>query len=102
MHERAATRPEFTVGAAGPATISRTTGDLLVTYDFGGSGTPTIGTGDANQQRRDTPADGVNTPSGAITVNCFAPSHGTWSGTPAYTETVSVTGGNGTYTTSND
>jgi hypothetical protein len=27
----------------GPVTLNRTAGDLLVTYDFGGSGTPTLG-----------------------------------------------------------
>ncbi len=33
----------FTSGTTGPVTINRTAGDLLVTYDFGGSGTPTLG-----------------------------------------------------------
>ncbi len=31
------------LGTAGAHTIGRTAGDLLVTYDFGGSGTPTLG-----------------------------------------------------------
>lgn len=31
------------LGNPGPHTINRTAGDLLVTYDFGGSGTPTLG-----------------------------------------------------------
>jgi hypothetical protein len=35
--------PTFTAGATGTVTINRTAGDLLVTYDFGGSGTPTLG-----------------------------------------------------------
>ena len=38
-----ASSPTFTAGATGPVTIVRTAGDLLVSYDFGGSGTPTIG-----------------------------------------------------------
>ena len=33
----------FTSTTTGPVTINRTAGDLLVTYDFGGSGTPTLG-----------------------------------------------------------
>jgi hypothetical protein len=33
----------FTPNTTGPVTINRTAGDLLVTYDFGGSGTPTLG-----------------------------------------------------------
>jgi hypothetical protein len=33
----------FTSSTTGPVTINRTAGDLLVTYDFGGSGTPTLG-----------------------------------------------------------
>jgi hypothetical protein len=33
----------FTASATGPITLNRTAGDLLVTYDFGGSGTPTLG-----------------------------------------------------------
>src|SRR4051812_48795282 len=33
----------FTGTTTGPVTLNRTAGDLLVTYDFGGSGTPTIG-----------------------------------------------------------
>jgi|GEM_PF-2788136 len=33
----------FTTNATGPVTLNRTAGDLLVTYDFGGSGTPTLG-----------------------------------------------------------
>lgn len=33
----------FTTSTTGPITINRTAGDLLVTYDFGGSGTPTLG-----------------------------------------------------------
>lgn len=33
----------FTQNSAGDVTLNRTAGDLLVTYDFGGSGTPTIG-----------------------------------------------------------
>jgi len=35
--------PGFTSSATGPITLVRTAGDLLVTYDFGGSGTPTLG-----------------------------------------------------------
>jgi hypothetical protein len=35
--------PTFTAGATGPVTIVRTAGDLLVSYDFQGSGTPVIG-----------------------------------------------------------
>jgi hypothetical protein len=35
--------PSFTTGATGTVTINRTAGDLLVTYDFSGSGTPSIG-----------------------------------------------------------
>jgi hypothetical protein len=31
------------LGVPGPHTITRTPGDILVTYDFGGSGTPTLG-----------------------------------------------------------
>jgi hypothetical protein len=30
-------------GTPGPCTLSRTSGDILVTYDFGGSGSPVIG-----------------------------------------------------------
>jgi Prealbumin-like fold domain len=33
----------FTGTTTGPVTLNRTAGDLLVTYDFGGSGTPTLG-----------------------------------------------------------
>jgi len=33
----------FTGTTVGPVTLNRTAGDLLVTYDFGGSGTPTLG-----------------------------------------------------------
>jgi hypothetical protein len=33
----------FTGTTTGPVALNRTAGDLLVTYDFGGSGTPTIG-----------------------------------------------------------
>ncbi|HST48031.1 prealbumin-like fold domain-containing protein [Jatrophihabitans sp.] len=33
----------FTSSTTGPVTLNRTAGDLLVTYDFGGSGTPTLG-----------------------------------------------------------
>jgi hypothetical protein len=33
----------FTGTTTGPVMLNRTVGDLLVTYDFGGSGTPTLG-----------------------------------------------------------
>src|SRR5712691_5381294 len=33
----------FTGSTTGPVTLNRTAGDLLVTYDFSGSGTPTLG-----------------------------------------------------------
>lgn len=33
----------FTANTTGAVTLNRTAGDLLVTYDFGGSGTPTLG-----------------------------------------------------------
>ncbi len=33
----------FTSAFSGPITLNRTAGDLLVTYDFSGSGTPTLG-----------------------------------------------------------
>jgi hypothetical protein len=33
----------FTSSTTGPVTLNRTAGDLLVTYDFGGSGAPTLG-----------------------------------------------------------
>src|SRR6266568_7929826 len=33
----------FTGTTTGPVTLNRTAGDLLVTYDFGGSGPPTLG-----------------------------------------------------------
>jgi hypothetical protein len=33
----------FTSSTTGPITLNRTAGDVLVTYDFGGSGTPTLG-----------------------------------------------------------
>jgi hypothetical protein len=33
----------FTASTTGPVALNRTAGDLLVTYDFGGSGTPTLG-----------------------------------------------------------
>ena len=33
----------FTGTTTGPVVLNRTAGDLLVTYDFGGSGTPTLG-----------------------------------------------------------
>jgi Prealbumin-like fold domain len=33
----------FTSSSTGPITLNRTAGDLLVQYDFGGSGTPTLG-----------------------------------------------------------
>jgi hypothetical protein len=33
----------FTGSTTGPLTLNRTAGDLLVSYDFGGSGTPTLG-----------------------------------------------------------
>jgi Prealbumin-like fold domain len=35
--------PGFTGTTTGPVALVRTAGDLLVTYDFGGSGTPTLG-----------------------------------------------------------
>jgi hypothetical protein len=35
--------PGFTGATTGPVTLNRTAGDLLVTYDFSGSGTPTLG-----------------------------------------------------------
>jgi hypothetical protein len=38
-----ATTTTFTANATGAVTLNRTAGDLLVTYDFGGSGTPTLG-----------------------------------------------------------
>lgn len=38
-----AATPGFTATAQGPVTLNRTPGDLLVTYDFPGSGTPTLG-----------------------------------------------------------
>ena len=33
----------FNASTTGPITLTRTAGDILVTYDFGGSGTPTLG-----------------------------------------------------------
>lgn len=33
----------FTPTTTGPVTLNRTAGDVLITYDFGGSGTPTLG-----------------------------------------------------------
>jgi hypothetical protein len=33
----------FTAATTGPVSLNRTAGDLLVNYDFGGSGTPTLG-----------------------------------------------------------
>src|SRR5262249_40440960 len=33
----------FTGTTTGPVTLNRTAGDLLITYDFSGSGTPTLG-----------------------------------------------------------
>jgi len=33
----------FNSSTTGPVTLNRTEGDVLVTYDFGGSGTPTLG-----------------------------------------------------------
>jgi hypothetical protein len=33
----------FTAASVGPVALNRTAGDLLVNYDFGGSGTPTLG-----------------------------------------------------------
>jgi len=33
----------FTGATTGPVTLNRTEGDLLITYDFGGSGTPSLG-----------------------------------------------------------
>ena len=33
----------FTGATTGPVTLNRTEGDVLITYDFGGSGTPTLG-----------------------------------------------------------
>ena len=33
----------FTASTTGPVTLNRTAGDLLVTYDFSGSGSPTLG-----------------------------------------------------------
>lgn len=38
-----ATTTGFTTDAVGPLTLTRTAGDLLVNYDFGGSGQPTLG-----------------------------------------------------------
>lgn len=35
--------PAFTTATIGPITLNRTAGDLLINYDFGGSGTPTLG-----------------------------------------------------------
>lgn len=34
--------PDFTASKTGPVTLIRTAGDLLVNYDFAGSGTPTL------------------------------------------------------------
>jgi hypothetical protein len=33
----------FTGTTTGPVTLNRTAGDILITYDFGGSGTPSLG-----------------------------------------------------------
>jgi len=33
----------FNASTTGPITLTRTAGDLLITYDFGGNGTPTLG-----------------------------------------------------------
>lgn len=38
-----AVTPGFNTTATGPLTLVRTAGDLLINYDFGGSGTPTLG-----------------------------------------------------------
>ena len=38
-----ATTSGFTATATGPVSLNRTAGDLLVNYDFGGSGRPTLG-----------------------------------------------------------
>ncbi|MGG6381189.1 hypothetical protein [Paenarthrobacter sp. NEAU-H11] len=35
--------PGFTTSSVGPLTLQRTAGDLLINYDFSGSGTPTLG-----------------------------------------------------------
>jgi hypothetical protein len=43
---------------------------------------------------------GLGTPTGSITFNLYAPSDSTCSGTPAYTQTVTVSG-NATYSTTN-
>lgn len=43
---------------------------------------------------------GLGTPSGSITFNLYAPSDATCSGTPAFTQTLTVSG-NGTYSTTN-
>ncbi len=47
-----------------------------------------------------TISNGFDTPSGTITFNLFSPSDATCAGTPAYTQTVNVSG-NGTYSTTN-
>ena len=38
-----ATTPAFTTTFTGPLTLNRTPGDMLITFDFGGSGTPALG-----------------------------------------------------------
>jgi hypothetical protein len=47
-----------------------------------------------------TISGGFGTPGGSVTFNLFDPSDATCAGTPAYTQTVSVSG-NGTYSTTN-
>jgi len=38
-----AATPGFTIDSVGPVTLNRTEGDMLVTYDFPGGGTPALG-----------------------------------------------------------
>ena len=70
----------FTASTTGAVTLNRTAGDVLVTYDFGGSGTPTIGL------LRWLTSATVPSVSGFATNSCFSAS-----GFPCWGDRVNLT-----------
>jgi Prealbumin-like fold domain len=62
--------PGFDSSTIGPITLNRTIGDLLITYDFSGSGTPTLGlrTWTGSAWSASTPLDASNSESAVNTV----------------------------------
>jgi hypothetical protein len=65
----------FNAGTTGAITLNRTVGDLLITYDFSGSGTPTLGlrTWSGSAWGASTPLDATNSEAGVNTVPIYDP-----------------------------